>query len=217
MKTFGLTVLSAALFAGFAQANCYSVYDGKDNVVYRGATSPVDLSAPLQRQVRAIWPDGHLVIGQDSRYCIAQDSRASAPMPKLGGAAAPLMDAATQNALATAKKEAAATNARGSAKTAGESVAVAASAAAPSSTTLTPSQNDDNVAARSAAGAAAMSAMLAKRATRSEKAVAPLPATNTGFKTVAVQTADASVDSTNATRTESAAKQTSFRRRGRRG
>jgi hypothetical protein len=51
----------ACLAAGQAAAQCYTVYDRNNRVLYHDAQSPVDMSGPLTETVQAAFPGGHLV------------------------------------------------------------------------------------------------------------------------------------------------------------
>ena len=50
------------LSAGWAAAQCYTLYDRDNRVVYQGRESPVDMSRPLHETVPALQPGGHLVL-----------------------------------------------------------------------------------------------------------------------------------------------------------
>lgn len=54
-------LLLACLAAGQAAAQCYTVYDRNNRVLYHAAESPVDMSRPLHETVEAAFPGGHMV------------------------------------------------------------------------------------------------------------------------------------------------------------
>jgi hypothetical protein len=54
-------LLLACLAAGQAAAQCYTVYDRNNRVLYHAAESPVDMSRPLHQTVEAAFPGGHMV------------------------------------------------------------------------------------------------------------------------------------------------------------
>jgi len=61
----------AALVAlpGFASANCYSIYDAKNQLTFQSTVAPVDLSARISDGMRARFPGGYLVIIPDESDC----------------------------------------------------------------------------------------------------------------------------------------------------
>jgi hypothetical protein len=61
----------AALLAlpGLASANCYSVYDAKNQLSFQSTVAPVDLSARISDGMRARFPGGYLVIIPDDSDC----------------------------------------------------------------------------------------------------------------------------------------------------
>jgi hypothetical protein len=81
-----LTLLLAALVSSPAWAECYTVYDRANRIVYRETRTPIDLSGPIGAAMRAWYPGGHLVIGGDPRGCTLIDP--SAPVDPMTGAAA---------------------------------------------------------------------------------------------------------------------------------
>lgn len=114
-----LTLLTIAGLASGASANCYLVHGNDDSVLYRSVRPPVDLSRPLSPQVRAIWPQAHLVITPESTLCTEFDRRAMAPAA-----------AATPEKTSTAKASPGATPARKAVST-GNAAPTAAGASAP--------------------------------------------------------------------------------------
>jgi hypothetical protein len=61
----------AALFAlpALASANCYSVYNAKNQLAFQSTVSPVDLSARISEGMRARFPGGHLTMVPDESDC----------------------------------------------------------------------------------------------------------------------------------------------------
>jgi hypothetical protein len=61
----------AALVAlpGFASANCYSIYDAKNQLTFQSTVAPVDLSARISDGMRVRFPGGYLVIIPDDSDC----------------------------------------------------------------------------------------------------------------------------------------------------
>ncbi len=52
-----------------ASANCYSVYDTKNQLAFQSTIAPVDLSARISDGMRARFPGGHLIMVPDDRDC----------------------------------------------------------------------------------------------------------------------------------------------------
>lgn len=77
-------LLCALLLAGTNAMACYTVYDGNNRVVYRGATAPVDMSMPLREAVAQRFPAGSSMVFDLSTSCdpvsIAQVARPTGPM-----------------------------------------------------------------------------------------------------------------------------------------
>lgn len=64
----------AALFClaavpGLASANCYFVYSGQNQLVYRSTLSPVDLSRSISEGLRGRFAGGHLTMIPDETDC----------------------------------------------------------------------------------------------------------------------------------------------------
>ena len=70
-----LASLVSLILATNCVAACYTVYDRNDRILYRGDSSPVDISRPLSVQIQTIWPDASMVVTPDSALCTSQDSR----------------------------------------------------------------------------------------------------------------------------------------------
>jgi hypothetical protein len=62
MKPFeSLASVLCLCAAGPVMAQCYTVYDASNRVVYHAAQSPVDMSRPLSETVPQAFPGGHMV------------------------------------------------------------------------------------------------------------------------------------------------------------
>ena len=103
-------VAVAALLAlpGLANANCYSVYDAKNQLTFQSTVTPIDLSGRISNEMRGRFPGGYLVVIPDEHDCRefrtgattsprfdAKSSTQAAPQevleaPILRGAAAPI-------------------------------------------------------------------------------------------------------------------------------
>jgi hypothetical protein len=100
------TSLMASLASAAAQAGCYAVYDNQNVLVFRGSSSPVDLSRRIEPQVNAMWPGAHLIIGAASPRCTPVDSRVVAQSSANPSATkVAMMDAATQKTMAEKKAD----------------------------------------------------------------------------------------------------------------
>ena len=73
MRTSRLQVFVpvAALLAlpGFASANCYSIYDTKNQLAFQSTVTPIDLSARISDAMRGRFAGGYLVIIPDESDC----------------------------------------------------------------------------------------------------------------------------------------------------
>lgn len=81
-------IACSALSAGLACAQCYTLYDRDNHVVYQGREPPVDMSRPLHETVPALQPGGHLVLDnigtcQEMREPAFQTERR--PLPREAG------------------------------------------------------------------------------------------------------------------------------------
>lgn len=63
--------VALSLASAQAMAQCYTVYDREDRVVYQGPESPVDMSRPLHETVPGLFPGGHLVFDNITQDCAA--------------------------------------------------------------------------------------------------------------------------------------------------
>lgn len=74
-----LTLLCGLLLTGANALACYTVYDGTNRVVYRGAEAPVDMSLPLHQAVAQRFPAGSSLVFDQQATCtpvsIAQVAR----------------------------------------------------------------------------------------------------------------------------------------------
>jgi hypothetical protein len=78
-------LLLLGLVSSTAWAECYTVYDRANRIVYRDVRTPIDLSGPIGEAMRAWFPGGHLVIGGGPRGCTPIDPQA--PVDPMSGAA----------------------------------------------------------------------------------------------------------------------------------
>jgi len=73
MRKTRLTALSslAVLLAlpSLASANCYSIYDAKNQLAFQSTIAPVDLSTRISDAMRVRFPGGHLVMVPDDGAC----------------------------------------------------------------------------------------------------------------------------------------------------
>ena len=66
----GLAMLLVALATTAAQAACYTIYNAKNEVIYRDTTPPMDMSPSLSDTLPSIAPAGsQLVFSPDSHIC----------------------------------------------------------------------------------------------------------------------------------------------------
>lgn len=88
------------LTASLAAAQCYTVYDRDNRVVYQGRESPVDMSRPLHETMPGFHPGGHLVLDnitdcQEMREPALQVGRRPLPLAagsdtrRMGGPSSP--------------------------------------------------------------------------------------------------------------------------------
>ena len=127
MRTTRLSTLLpvAALLAlpTLASANCYSIYDGQNRLVFQSTVAPIDLSTRISDAMRARFPGNFLVIMTDDSDCLefrsgpttsprfdsgtgsgmgaTSDPKETFDAPLLRGARAPVDSIATSNANAT--------------------------------------------------------------------------------------------------------------------
>lgn len=73
MKSMLAGLLALTGLIGAADASCYLVYDGQDKVIYQASIPPVDMSLPVSDQIRARFPDGHLVFTTEGASCSSAD------------------------------------------------------------------------------------------------------------------------------------------------
>jgi hypothetical protein len=79
-----LVVLCGLLLAGANAMACYTVYDAKSRIMYRGLEAPVDMSLQLREALATRFPAGSSMVFDPSPSCspvgIAQVSRSDTPM-----------------------------------------------------------------------------------------------------------------------------------------
>ncbi len=61
--------LALALPGVAGAANCYSVYDAKNQLAFQSTVSPIDLSGRISQTMRASYPGGYLIIVPDDTDC----------------------------------------------------------------------------------------------------------------------------------------------------
>ena len=78
-----LAVVCGLLLAGANAMACYTVYDAKSRVVYRGPDAPVDMSLPLHQALARQFPAGSSLVFDQTATCtpvrISQVARPSGP------------------------------------------------------------------------------------------------------------------------------------------
>lgn len=78
------TLLCGLLLTGANAMACFTVYDGSNRVIYRGADAPVDMSLPLHEAVAQRFPAGSSLVFDQTATCtpvsIAQVARPTGPM-----------------------------------------------------------------------------------------------------------------------------------------
>ena len=120
--TAPLVVAALASLPGLASANCYSMYDGQNRLVFQSTVAPIDLSTRISDSMRARYPGAFLVILPDDTDCLeyrsgstvsprfdagspanagANDTDKVFQAPLLRGAAAPIDSIAGANAIRT--------------------------------------------------------------------------------------------------------------------
>ncbi len=67
--TLAMMALTAS---AWAQAACYTVYDGKNEVIYRSAEPPVDMSKPLHQTAGELPNGSRVVFTPDSAVCVTE-------------------------------------------------------------------------------------------------------------------------------------------------
>ncbi|MBV9890455.1 MAG: hypothetical protein JO090_06160 [Rhizobacter sp.] len=61
--------LALALPGVAGAANCYSVYDAKNQLALQSRVSPIDLSGRISQTMQASYPGGYLIIVPDDTDC----------------------------------------------------------------------------------------------------------------------------------------------------
>jgi hypothetical protein len=68
--THALLPLAVVLaLPSLASANCYSIYDAKNQLAFQSSVSPIDLSTRISHEMRARFPGGYLIIIPDDADC----------------------------------------------------------------------------------------------------------------------------------------------------
>lgn len=70
----GPVALLAALVLAIptqARADCFSLYDAKNKLVYRSPMAPVDTSRPLSEETQRLYP-GHFLIVEQGEQCVQE-------------------------------------------------------------------------------------------------------------------------------------------------
>lgn len=64
-----LLTLAVAALPGLAQANCYSIYDAKNQLAFQSTVAPIDLSTRISQAMRSRYPGGYLIMIPDDADC----------------------------------------------------------------------------------------------------------------------------------------------------
>lgn len=79
-----IALLCGLLLCGANAMACYTVYDGSNRVIFRGAEAPVDMSLPLHEAVAKRFPQGSSLVFDQGATCtpvnLAQVARPSSGM-----------------------------------------------------------------------------------------------------------------------------------------
>jgi hypothetical protein len=70
-KSSALAVL-ALTASTWAQAVCYTVYDAKNEVIYRSAEPPVDMSKPLHQTANELPSGSRVVFTPNNTVCVTE-------------------------------------------------------------------------------------------------------------------------------------------------
>lgn len=73
--------IAVAFIASQAAAQCYTIYDPQNKVLYSGAKSPVPMTLPLHQTLPAIFPNGSMVFDLTASNCAELDTRPSVDLP----------------------------------------------------------------------------------------------------------------------------------------
>ena len=68
-QAFLALALALALPGVAGAANCYSVYDAKNQLAFQSTVSPIDLSGRISQTMRTAYPGGYLIIIPDDTAC----------------------------------------------------------------------------------------------------------------------------------------------------
>jgi hypothetical protein len=76
------------LLPSVASANCYSIYDGRNQLVLQSTVPPVDLSTRISETMRSRFPGSHMIMVPDDTDC--REYRTGPTLsPRFDGGAAP--------------------------------------------------------------------------------------------------------------------------------
>lgn len=64
-----LPLCSLLALPGLAAANCYSMYDGQNQLVFQSTVAPIDLSARISETMRSRFPGVFLIMIPDDSDC----------------------------------------------------------------------------------------------------------------------------------------------------
>jgi hypothetical protein len=64
-----VALLLASAIVTPARADCFTVYDRSNFIVYRSSVTPIDLSGPISAALPAKFPGGHLIISNEMMRC----------------------------------------------------------------------------------------------------------------------------------------------------
>jgi hypothetical protein len=62
-------LVALAALPGLAAANCYSVYDGQNRLVFQSTVAPIDLSGRISETMRTAFPGTFLIMTPDDSDC----------------------------------------------------------------------------------------------------------------------------------------------------
>jgi hypothetical protein len=64
-----VSLVALAALPGLAAANCYSVYDGQNRLVFQSTVAPIDLSGRISEAMRTTFPGTFLIMIPDDADC----------------------------------------------------------------------------------------------------------------------------------------------------
>ena len=77
-----------AFLPSLASANCYSIYDAKNQLAFQSTIAPIDLSTRISESMRARFPGGFLIMIPDESDC-REFRTGPTTSPRFDAAAAP--------------------------------------------------------------------------------------------------------------------------------